>query len=88
MTAKQKALAWGMGILVWINVLSILLSAWQFGFVDWRTVAHMALIALPPLAVGTLLLSCFRVGAKGDRRVEAPWQARIPDTREAVRAGR
>ena len=88
MTAKQKALAWGMGILVWINLLSILLSAWQFGFVDWTTVAHMALIAVPPLAVGTLLLYRFRVVVEGDRRVEAPCPARIPDTREAVRAGR
>jgi hypothetical protein len=72
MNAKQKALAWGMGVLAWINLLSVLLSVWEFGYVDWGTVAHMGMIALPPLAVGMVFLCRFQ-----DRRVEAPFPARV-----------
>lgn len=86
MTAKQKALVWGMGILVWINLLSALLSAWQFGYVDWTAVAHMGLIALPPLAVGAVFYYGFRPHAgREEVRVSAPLAARA---HAPVRVGR
>ena len=82
MTAMQKALAWGIGILVLINVLSIVLSAWQFGYVDWATVARMGMITLPPLAVGMILFYRFR-----DRRVETRLPARGSGTQVPVKVG-
>lgn len=86
MTAKQKALAWGMGILVWVNVLSVLLSGWQLGFVDWTTVAHMGLIAFPPLAVGAVFLYRFRPRAgREEVRLHTPHAANV---HAPVRAGR
>lgn len=86
MTAKQKALAWGMGILVWVNLSSVLLSGWQFGFVDWTTVAHMGLIAFPPLAVGAVFLYRFRPRAG---RKDVHVHARLPARAHApVGAGR
>jgi len=56
MIARQKFVMFGMGILIWVNVVTIALSTWHFGFVDLRTVGHMGLIALPPLVVGAFLL--------------------------------
>ncbi|MBI3076778.1 MAG: hypothetical protein HYY85_07315 [Deltaproteobacteria bacterium] len=88
MSAKQKALAWGMGILAWINLLSVLVSTWQFGYVDWTTVRHMGMIALPPLAVGGLLLYLFRPVAERDRRVEKPSTARVAGARAPLGAER
>lgn len=88
MTGKQKAVAWGMGILVWTNVLSILLSAWQFGSVDWGTVAHMGMIALPPLAVGTFLLYRLRAVTAGGGWVETRSAVRVSGTGAPVRAER
>ncbi|MFQ5803270.1 MAG: hypothetical protein ACE5JQ_10280 [Candidatus Methylomirabilales bacterium] len=87
MTGKQKALVWGMGILIWINLQSVFLSAWQFGYVDWTTVARMGMIALPPLVVAALLLYRFRVVTE-DRRVEAPPPARVSGTHATVEARR
>ncbi len=86
MTAMQRGLTWGMGILLWINLLSVLLSAWEFGSVDWTTVAHMGMIAFPPLAVGAVFLYRFRplVGRReirGDLSLSSRTQA-------PVRAGR
>ncbi len=88
MKTSQKALAWGMGILVWMNLLSILLSAWQFGYVDWTTVAHMGTIVVPLLAIGTFLLHHFRVGGEVASRDEALVARRVSRTRAPVGAGR
>jgi len=59
MTARQKFVIFGMGILIWVNLLTIALSTWRFGYVDSRTVAQMALIALPPVVLGAFLLPHF-----------------------------
>ncbi|MBI4639122.1 MAG: hypothetical protein HY731_00400 [Candidatus Tectomicrobia bacterium] len=87
MTTKQKALAWGMGILVWINLLSILLSIWQFGYVDWATVAHMGMIILPLLFVGTFLLYQFRM-VTTDRQDETSERERVFEAEMSVGARR
>ncbi len=58
--AKQTVIAWGMGILLWINLLTIGLSTLYFGYIDWSTVAKMFFVAFPPLAVGAVLLNPFR----------------------------
>jgi mannose-6-phosphate isomerase-like protein (cupin superfamily) len=42
MTAGQKSVVWGLGVLLWTELLSICLSAWRFGMVDWPTVGAMA----------------------------------------------
>ncbi|HYB89870.1 MAG TPA: hypothetical protein VEC38_02370 [Candidatus Binataceae bacterium] len=57
MIARQKFVMFGIGIFIWVNVLTIALSTWRFGYVDVRTVAQMGLIALPPLIVGAFLLA-------------------------------
>lgn len=86
MTTRQKAVAWGMGILLWVNLLSILLSLWQFGYVDWTTVAHMGVIALVPLAAGAVCLYRFRpLPTREELRVTAPLAM---DAHTPVRAGR
>lgn len=86
MTAKQKALASGMGILVWVNLLSVLLSAWQFGYLDWATVAHMGMIALPPLAAGAVFLYRFRpLAGREEVPTDAPLSA---GAHTPVRVGR
>lgn len=87
MTIRQKTLAWGIGILLWINLLSILLSSWQFGYTDWRTVAQMGLIALPPLFVGILLFCGLPRLLQGDRRDEAS-PAGLPGGQAPVGVGR
>ena len=88
MSAKQKAVAWGMGILVWMNLLSVLLSAWRFGSIDGETVRHMGMIMLPPLAVGTLCLYRFRLASGRGRQPEAPAPKPVAETQVPVGAGR
>ncbi|MBI4409294.1 MAG: hypothetical protein HY561_06270 [Gemmatimonadetes bacterium] len=66
MTTGQKTILWGLGILLWTELLSICLSTWRFGWIDWPTVAAMALITLPLLGAGALLLHRLRP----DRRVD------------------
>ncbi len=56
MSVTRRVIAWGMAIVAWVNVLSIGLSWWEFGVVDWGTVGGMAAITLPPLLAGGYLL--------------------------------
>ncbi len=60
---------WAMGILIWINFLSALISTYHFGYVDWTTVAQMGAIAFPPLAVGAVAI--FRIKTAGRERQAA-----------------
>lgn len=74
---KQTVVGWAMGILVWINVLTILISTYNFGYVDWETVAKMSAIALPPLAVGAILLYRFRTVPVAERQTERPMRQHL-----------
>jgi hypothetical protein len=55
MNAKRTAVEIVAAIFIWINVLTILLSTYQYGYVDWAVVGRMGLIAFPPLAVAAIL---------------------------------
>ncbi len=66
MTFRQQIVAFAMAILVWVNLLTIALSSWQFGYIDSQTVATMGLMALPPLAVGALLLYCCGTSSRSE----------------------
>lgn len=65
--AKQTGLMWVMGILIWINFLSALISTYHYGYVDWATVAQMGAIAFPPLAVGAVAILRLRT-VKAERQ--------------------
>jgi len=54
MNAKKTAVEIVAAIFIWINVLTVLLSTYQYGYVDWAVVGRMGLIAFPPLAVAAL----------------------------------
>ena len=41
-------------IFIWINVLTVMLSTYQYGYVDWAVVGRMALVAFPPLAAAAI----------------------------------
>ena len=56
MTHARKYIAWGAGILLWIFGLSILLSTIAFGYLDWPTVRHMALVLMPGLVLAAIFL--------------------------------
>lgn len=60
MTHARKYIAWGAGILLWIFGLSILLSTIAFGYLDWPTVRHMALVLMPVLVLAVILLFFFK----------------------------
>jgi len=60
MTHARKYIAWGAGILLWIFGLSILLSTIAFGYLDWPTVRHMALVLMPVLALAVILFFFFK----------------------------
>lgn len=60
MTLAQKYIVWGTGILLWVFGLSIFLSYFAFGHLDFNTVARMAWILLPVLAVAVFLLYLYR----------------------------
>lgn len=60
MTSAQKCVVWGTGILLWVHLLSALLSAINFGYLDTVTLSHMVLILLPLLAIAALLLYVFK----------------------------
>ena len=55
MDAKRTAVEIVAAIFIWINVLTVLLSTYQYGYVDWAVVGRMGLIAFPPLAVAAVL---------------------------------
>ncbi len=55
MNAKRTAVTIVAAIFIWINILTVLLSAYQYGYVDWAVVGRMGLLALPPLAVAAVL---------------------------------
>lgn len=63
MKAKRTAIAIVAAIFIWINVLTVLLSTYQYGYVDWAVVGRMGLFAFPPLAVAAVLM------LRGARRV-------------------
>ncbi len=82
MTSKSNnagVVVWAMGILIWINFLSALISTYHFGYVDWTTVAQMSAIAFPPLAAGAVVI--FRMRAATAERTAAR-------VRRLVEAGR
>jgi hypothetical protein len=54
MNAKRTAIGIAAAIFVWINVLTVLLSTYQYGYVDWAVVGRMGLLAFPPLAVAAV----------------------------------
>jgi hypothetical protein len=60
MTDARKYIAWGAGILLWIFGLSILLSTIAYGYLDWPTIRHMALILMPVLVLTVILFFFFK----------------------------
>ena len=69
MDAKRTAVEIVAAIFIWINVLTVLLSTYQYGYVDWAVVSRMALLAFPPLAVAAVFtLRGTRRMAKGAAR--------------------
>ncbi len=60
---NAAVVVWAMGILIWINFLSALISTYHFGYVDWATVAQMGAIAFPPLAAGAVVIFRMRTAA-------------------------
>lgn len=71
MTSKQKYVAWGTGILLWVFGLSIFLSALNFGYLDLPTVKHMLWILLPLLVVAAVLLYVFKRQAGPEEKERA-----------------
>jgi hypothetical protein len=51
MNAKSTAMVIVVAIFIWVNVLTVLLSTYYYGYVDWAVVGRMGLLAFPPLAV-------------------------------------
>ncbi len=51
MTTGRKYIAWGAGILTWVFGLDVLLAYLAFGYMDWATIAKMAMILVPLLTV-------------------------------------
>lgn len=64
---QTGVVVWAMGILIWINFLSALISTYHFGYIDWATVAQMSAIAFPPLAVGAVAIYRIRA-ARAERQ--------------------
>ncbi len=60
MTLVQKYILWAAGILLWIFGLSILLSTIAFGYLDWPTIRHMALVLSPVLILAAIFLFVFK----------------------------
>jgi len=71
MTSKQKYIAWGTGIVLWIFGLSIFLSALSFGYLDLPTVKHMLWILSPLLVIAVALLYVFKRQAGSEKRERA-----------------
>jgi cytochrome c oxidase assembly factor CtaG len=69
MNSLQKATLWVVGCLVLVFALSIGLSWYQFGYLDWATTGQMALMLLPVLAAAAVVL----------RREEKPQNSDAPD---------
>jgi len=63
MNAKRTAVEIAAAIFIWINVLTVLLSTYQYGYVDWAVVGRMGLLAFPPLAVAAVFM------LRGERRM-------------------
>jgi len=76
MTLAQRYIAWGTGILLWIFGLSILLSYFAFGYLDFDIIAHMARILSPILVVAVFLLYLFREPINSEQPQEAPHVSR------------
>ncbi len=90
MSVTRRVVAWGMAIVAWVNVLSIGLSWWQFGVVDWATVAGMAAITVPPLAAGAYLLWRLGRAERFERALEEALRGpapREPSGRSALAGG-
>ncbi|MBI2822674.1 MAG: hypothetical protein HYX74_10645 [Acidobacteria bacterium] len=82
MKAAQKFILWGTAVLLLINIISIGLSWWYFGYLDMTIVWEMALVTLPPIVVALgsyyLLAEEFRSGREQEERIE---RGRGRDTR-------
>lgn len=57
MRSLRIAILWIIGILLWVFGLTIGLAWFQFGFLDWKTIATMGVILVPVLgvAIGVLV---------------------------------
>ncbi|OGP22898.1 MAG: hypothetical protein A2038_04960 [Deltaproteobacteria bacterium GWA2_57_13] len=60
MTLTQKYVAWGTGVILWVFGLSILLSYFEYGYMDWRTVTHMTLILVPLVLIAAIVFYLFK----------------------------
>jgi hypothetical protein len=56
MNSLQKATLWVVGCLVLVFALSVGLSWYQFGYLDWVTTAQMGLMLLPVLGAAAFVL--------------------------------
>ncbi|MGD0090535.1 MAG: hypothetical protein ABSE73_11500 [Planctomycetota bacterium] len=68
MNSLQKATLWVVGCLVLVFALSVALSWYQFGYLDWVTTVQMGLMLLPVLGAAAFVV--LRTGKTVDR--EAP----------------
>lgn len=82
MTAIQKYIVWAVGILVWIFVLSILLSYITFGYLDLPTIRYMALVLSPILFLAAVLLFRFRKGEEKNEKI--PIRILAPSDRSSL----
>ncbi len=73
MSAFQKGVLWMAGCLVFMFVLSIVLSWLSFGYLDPTVVGEMGMMLMPLLAVAVLV---FFWSERGNRKSEAEWGRR------------
>jgi len=86
MNAKRTAVEIVAAIFIWINLLTVLLSTYQFGYVDWAVVVRMGLVAFPPLAVAAVFMLR---SAPGMAKAANPAAAvELGDVRNTAAAGR
>ncbi len=86
MNAKSTGMAIVVAIFIWVNVLTVLLSTYYYGYVDWAVVGWMGLLAFPPLAVAAAFtLQGAHPMAKGANRGAA---TEVGNVRRTAVAGR
>ncbi|MBI4564702.1 MAG: hypothetical protein HY716_08450 [Planctomycetes bacterium] len=56
MTAMQKGTPWVVGLLTFVFGLSIGLSWYTYGYLDWATVRKMAMMLIPLLAAAVVVM--------------------------------
>ncbi len=77
MSHAQKFILWGTGVLVLINLVSVGLSWWYFGYLDWQTVWEMALVTFPVVivALGSYFLLSVEAESGQKQRVSTRLQS-------------